>query len=64
MTSNKDKFLELLKNEFFATFVCFVVLVTVGLVSMNAWFFLFAIILSYVFSDVILNFCSWWRRLG
>lgn len=56
MTSNKDKFLKLLKNEFFATFVCFVVLVTVGLVSMIAWLFLFAVILSYVFSDVILNF--------
>ncbi len=56
MTSNKEKFFELLKNEFFATFVCFVVLVTVGLVSMITWFFLFATILSYVFSDVILNF--------
>jgi hypothetical protein len=56
MTSNKEKFFELLKNEFFATFVCFVVLAIVGLVSSTAWFFLFAVILSYVLSDVILNF--------
>jgi hypothetical protein len=56
MTSDTKKFLEHLKNEFFAAFVCFIVLVIVGLVSEIAWFFLFAAMLSYVFSDVILNF--------
>ncbi len=49
-------FSELLRNEFFAAFVSFIVLGVVGLVSSVSWYFLFSIILSYVLGDVFLNF--------
>jgi hypothetical protein len=49
-------FSKLIRNEFFAAFISFIVLGIVGLISKTVWYFLFSIILSYVLGDVFLNF--------
>lgn len=49
-------FSELLKNELFAAFVCFMILGLAAVISWTAWAFLFSIILSFVLGDVFLNF--------